>query len=342
MTHRISQEASRVWNKGEKVGKRPLAVVMGITPDMAFAAANVLLGLDRFPPSDAYDIVLYHSGVPARDLALLSTLHPCHFVRYRCPENIRRSIPGHALRAFSDLVYAKYECFELLNSYSRVIWLDTDLLIKGDTKGLLDRSQHGLAFARENKPLRFNFSSDVDGFDMDRPFFNAGVFVISDHVQGWENAKAWLMDATVRYADRIVLGEQGILNLWLQHQEVEPSDLLPEYNVFRHRPGAEHARVIHAVGHHKPWMDFGDAQWNADYVLWLAMGGTPCPVRKILRFMAGRRPNPLRYPQELFPRAMEIAGFLVRRNRLARLARCTRGPNHAIGDFSSKSFAKRF
>jgi hypothetical protein len=331
-----------VWNKGEKVGKRPLAVVMGITPDMAFAAANVLLGLDRFPPSDAYDIVLYHSGVPARDLALLSTLHPCHFVRYRCPENIRRSIPGHALRAFSDLVYAKYECFELLNSYSRVIWLDTDLLIKGDTKGLLDRSQHGLAFARENKPLRFNFSSDVDGFDMDRPFFNAGVFVISDHVQGWENAKAWLMDATVRYADRIVLGEQGILNLWLQHQEVEPSDLLPEYNVFRHRPGAEHARVIHAVGHHKPWMDFGDAQWNADYVLWLAMGGTPCPVRKILRFMAGRRPNPLRYPQELFPRAMEIVGFLVRRNRLARLARCTRGPNHAIGDFSSKSFAKRF
>jgi len=306
------------------VEKRPLAIVMGITPDMAFAAANVLLGLKRFPPAGDYDVVLHHSGVPAQDLERLSSLHPCHFVRYRCPEEIRRNIPGHALRAFSDLVYAKYECFELLNGYSRVIWLDTDLLIKGDTRGLLDRSQDGLAFARENKPLRFNFSSDVDGFDMDRPFFNAGLFVISDHVQGWENAKAWLMDATVRYADRIVLGEQGILNLWLQYQGVEPGDLLPEYNVFRHRPGAEHARVIHAVGHHKPWMDFGDAQWNEDYVFWLEMGGTPCPVRKTLRFMAGRHPHPLRHPRELFSRVAQVVGFLVRRERLARMVRTMR------------------
>jgi lipopolysaccharide biosynthesis glycosyltransferase len=306
------------------VEKRPLAIVMGITPDMAFAAANVLLGLKRFPPAVDYDVVLHHSGVPAQDLERLSTLHPCHFVRYRCPEKIRKSIPGHALRAFSDLVYAKYECFALLNGYSRVIWLDTDLMIKGDTKGLLDHSLAGAAFAREDKPLRFNFSSDIDGFDMDRPFFNTGVFVISDHVRGWENAKAWLTDATVRYADRIVMGEQGILNLWLQHQGVEPSNLLPDYNVFRHRPGVEYASVIHAVGHHKPWMDFGDSQWNADYVFWLEMGGTPCPVRKTLRFMAGRHPNPLRHPQELFSRVAQVVGFLVRRNRLARLARTMR------------------
>lgn len=301
-----------------------MAIVMGITPDMAFAAANVLLSLKRFPPADDYDVVLHHSGVPAPDLERLATLHPCHFVRYRCPEEIRANIPGHALRAFSELVYAKYECFELLNDYSRVIWLDTDLLIKGDTRGLLDRCQDGLAFARENKPLRFNFSGDVDGFDMERPFFNAGVFVISDRVQGWEDAKEWLMDATVRHADRIVMGEQGILNLWLQYQGVEPCDLLPDYNVFRHRPGAERAKIIHAVGHHKPWMDFGDAQWNADYVYWLTMGGTPCPLRKTLRFMAGRHPNPLLRPHELYSRVAQVVGFLVRRTRLARVARAMR------------------
>jgi hypothetical protein len=308
--------------------KRSLAVVIGITPDMAFAAANVLLGLNRFPPADDYDVVLHHSGVPARDLELLARLYPCHFVRYRCPESIRKSIPGHALRAFSDLVYAKYECFELLNSYSRVIWLDTDLLIKGDTRGLLDRGLAGAAFAREDKPMRFNFSSDIDGFDMGRPFFNAGVFVISEHVRGWESAKAWLTDATVRYADRIVMGEQGILNLWLQYQGVEPRDLLPDYNVFRHRPGVEYAKVIHAVGHHKPWMDFGDAQWNEDYISWLAMGGTPCPLRKTLRFMAGRHPNPLRHPKELLTRVVQVARFLVRRNRLARRARYSGDPTH--------------
>ena len=49
--------------------KRPVAVVLGITADMAFAAANVLLGLGRFPPADGYDVVIFHNGVPARPTA---------------------------------------------------------------------------------------------------------------------------------------------------------------------------------------------------------------------------------------------------------------------------------
>ena len=294
---------------------------MGITPDLAFAAATVLLALRRFPPCPEYDVVLHHGGVRSRDLALLSSVHPCHFVPYRCPVEIRTRVPGRTLRAFSELVFAKYECFELLRRYAQVIWLDADLLIKGDTTALLERGRRGAAFAREDKPLRFNFSGDIGGFDLERPFFNAGLFVLSDRLRGWEGAREWLLDATVRYADRAVMGEQGILNLWLQQQRIEPAALLPEYNVFRHRPGAERARIVHAVGHHKPWMDFADAAWNADYERWLTMGGTPCPVRKTIRFMAARHPDPLRHPGELPSRAKQIAGFLIRRARAARRAR---------------------
>jgi hypothetical protein len=308
---------------GGGAGKRPLAVVMGITADLAFAAATVLLGLRRFPPCEAFDVILFHGGVPPRDLAALSSIHPCRPVGYRCPEPIVRNIPAGTLRAFSGQVFAKYECFELLRSYSRVVWLDADILIRGDTAEILDRCRDGAAFARESRPLRFNFTCDLDGFDMDRPFCNTGVFALSDRLPGWANAKEWLVEASLRYADRAVMGEQGILNLWLQHQRVEPVELLPEYNVFRHRPGADRARIVHAVGHHKPWMDFGDATWNRDYERWLAMGGTPCPVTKTVRFMATRRPNPLRHPGELPSRAAQIAGFALRRAVLARSARRT-------------------
>jgi lipopolysaccharide biosynthesis glycosyltransferase len=299
------------------VRKLTAAVVLGITPDLAFAAATVLLGLRRFPPCETFDVLIYHAGVPARDIELLSSLQPCRFVRYHCPESIRRSIPSHALRAFSDLVYAKYECFGLLSNYSYVIWLDADILIKGETKGLLDRGLGGVAFAREDKPLSFNFSKNIEGFDMDRPFFNTGVFVLSDRIEGCKEAEEWLMDATIRYADRIVMGEQGILNLWLQHHRIEPNNLLPDYNLFRHRSGTEHAKIIHAVGHHKPWMDFSDEAWNADYKFWLGMGGTACPMWKTVRFMARRHPHPLRRPKEMLPRTVQIGRFLARRNHLA-------------------------
>lgn len=238
--------------------KRALAVVMGITPDLAFAAATVLRSLCRFPPAEDYDVVLHHGGVRGSDLDRLGRLHPCRFKRYRCPEKIRRGIPAASLRAFSDQVYAKYECFDLLAQYSQVLWLDAHVLVRRDTTALLQRGRSGAAFAREDKPLRSNFSRDIEGFAMSRPFYNAGVFVLSDRLPGWREAKSWLLEASVRYADRVVMNEQGILNLWLQYQRIEPVDLLPEYSVFRHRAGAARARLVHAVGHHKPWMDFGD------------------------------------------------------------------------------------
>lgn len=303
--------------------KGRLAIVMGITPDLAFAAATVLRSLVRFPPAKDYDVILNHEGVPGPDLERLRRLHPCRFEIYRCPAQIRSAIPAATLRAFSDQVYAKYECFDLLAQYSQVLWLDADVLIRGDTTPLLERGRGGAAFAREDKPLRFNFRCDLDGFAMDRPFYNAGVFVLSDNLPGWREAKQWLLEATLKYADRVVMGEQGILNLWLQHQRIEPGDLLPEYNVFRHRPGAAQAKIVHAVGHHKPWMDFTDATWNEDYRQWLEIGGSPCPVWKCVRFMANRHPKPWSSPTELARRAVEIGNFLHRRTRLASGARAT-------------------
>jgi lipopolysaccharide biosynthesis glycosyltransferase len=303
--------------------KRGLAVVMGITPDLAFAAATVLRSLRRLPPADDYDVVLYHGGLCDSDLERLGRLHPCRFERYRCPARIQRGIPAASLRAFSDQVYAKYECFDLLAQYSQVLWLDADILVRGDTTALLERGRSGAAFALEDKPLRFNFSCDIEGFAMSSPFYNAGVFVLSDRLPGWREAKSWLLEASVRYADRVVMNEQGILNLWLQYQRIEPVDLLPEYNVFRHRPGAVRARIVHAVGHHKPWMDFTDVTWNEDYRQWLAIGGSPCPVWKCIRFMANRQPKPWSSPPEFARRAVEIGRFLYRRARLASDARAT-------------------
>ncbi len=127
------------------------------------------------------------------------------------------------------------------------------------------------------------------------------------------------------------MGEQGILNLWLQHHGVEPCELLPEFNVFRHRPGAAQASIVHAVGHHKPWMDFADPAWNADYVHWLALGGSPCPVWKPVRFMAGRHPHPARTRASYVRVPRRYCAFSCGADRCSRMARAGAQPASARG-----------
>ena len=292
-------------------GNRQLAVVMGVTPDFAFAAAAVLQALRRFPPSGDFDVILFHSGIGEKDCRLLSAILPCRFVRYRFPEPLRERIGETVLRNFSELTFSRYECFALLEEYERVVWLDADLLIRGDTSELPDLCLSGIAMALERKPLRINFRGEIDGVDMERPFFNTGIFVLSRVLPGRESAREWLYEATARHAEQLVMADQGILNLWLLDQGVEPDGILPHFNWFRHIPGGGKAKILHTVGHRKPWTDFRDRTWNGDYLRWIAEGGTPCPFRKTALQLLSRSRATWANPFLLLVRLAEAGRFLV-------------------------------
>ncbi len=292
--------------------KKPLAIVLGITSDYAFAAAVVLMGLRRFPPAGAFEVVVFHPGIDAPTRALLDSILPCRFERYRFPGEIARRLPPVMLGHFSEMTYSRYECFDLLWAYSRVIWLDVDIMIHGDTSGLPGRCRGGIGMARERKPLGFNFTGPIDGFDMARDFHNSGVFVLSDELPGWREARGWLYSATATHAERLRMADQAVLNLWLVAHAIDPESILPEFNRFRHHPHGEEARIIHAVGHRKPWTDFADPAWNADYARWLAMGGEPCPWWKNVRLIMGRAPKAWSNPLNFLIRSAETARFLVR------------------------------
>lgn len=293
-------------------GTRQLAVVMGVTPDYAFAAAGVLRALRRYPPSSDFDVILFHGGISEEDRGLLSAILPCRFLSYSVPDPLRGRIREVVLRKFSELAFSRYECFDLLEEYERVVWLDVDLLIRGDTSELPGLCLNGVAMARERKPLRWNFRGEIDGVDMERPFYNSGIFVLSRALPGRESAKEWLYEATARHAEQLVGADQGILNLWLLAHGVEPDDILPGFNWFRHVPGGERAKILHAVGHRKPWTDFRDRAWNSDYLRWIAEGGTPCSFRKmVLQLLSRSRTtgaNPFLLP---LVRIAEAGRFLV-------------------------------
>jgi lipopolysaccharide biosynthesis glycosyltransferase len=292
--------------------KKPLAIVLGVTADYAFAAAVVLLALRRFPPAKAFDVVLFHSGIGESDRARLGSILPCRFEPFRLPEGIAERMHPRVLRILSGMSFARYECFRLLAEYGRVIWLDVDIVIRGDLSGLPGRCRGGIGMARERKPLAANFLSPPDGYDMTAEYHNTGVIVMSDALPGWRDASDWLYEATARHADRLRTADQAVLNLWLAAHAIAPDDIHPEFNRFRHAPYGDEARIVHAIGHRKPWADFADPAWNADYVRWLAMGGTPCPRARTVKVLLSHVNPSWRSLLPLAVRTAEIARFLFR------------------------------
>ena len=68
-----------------KKEKKELAIVFGITKDLDFALANVLIGIKKhFSYKNKFDIIVYHDGLSEEIKSMLSNIYPCDF-QYRLP-----------------------------------------------------------------------------------------------------------------------------------------------------------------------------------------------------------------------------------------------------------------
>jgi len=291
------------------MNKKNLLVVMGITSDMAFAAANVLKSLTEFPPDKDFDVLIFEDGLSSKDKALLNQIRPCRFELLELPEEF--NISPKQLKRYSKMVYCKYECFDKLENYRNVLWLDVDIVIQGETKALLEYAKSGAGFVLEPYPLQINFSEKIDGYDMEKRFYNAGIFILNESFPKWKQAKTILYDKTKKYADILLLSEQGIINLFILDSKIEPSRIPPEYNCFPSFPNTEQAKIIHVVDYNKQWISFKYKTWNDNYKLWLKMGGTPLPFKKSLKYACNRIPNALKYPSGYGKKIYSIGRFIV-------------------------------
>ena len=111
-------------------------IVFGATGNMAFALGNVLIGLKKHSPDLKTDLIVYEQGISDKDKNILNSILPCDCRKYKFP------YPGYlaneTLNKFSELTFARFECFNLLDEYKKVLWLDIDTLIKSDISGLFN------------------------------------------------------------------------------------------------------------------------------------------------------------------------------------------------------------
>jgi lipopolysaccharide biosynthesis glycosyltransferase len=276
-------------NKG--AAKRPLAILAGVTGDLAFAAGCLLLSLRRHSPALQADIILYtDADLPAKDAQILRGLGAVPTL-FSPPEG---GLSREALRQFSPLSLARFEGFLLLKRYKAVLWLDVDTAVQDDISGLAAYGPFGLALedphfteAGQTSASGINVHTamlPVDGLNPDEPNLNSGVLVLRDELRDPEALYALYRQWFKKYAPALKYPDQAVLNMLAQHlRREDPASfaLIPHdlYNAHPRNPKAQTAAIVHAFGAYKLWDDgltsCSFPEWRRDYARWLGLGGTP-------------------------------------------------------------------
>ncbi|MDL2210114.1 glycosyltransferase [Desulfovibrio sp. OttesenSCG-928-O18] len=270
------------------MAKRPLALLLGITGDYAFAAGVLLLSLRRHSPHWQPDILIHTDGkLPPNDEKLLRELG-AQTTPYTPPP---AAYTAKAINQFSLQSLARFEGLLLLETYSTVIWLDVDIAVQGDISPLASRGP--LAIAREDPAYNdnggvttaaVNVSSPVAGLDLAQPNCNSGVLVFQDTLPDPKGIYRECMDWLEAHADKLLLPDQSAINALVQKYLVtapELVDFLPieRFNCHPRNPQAKYAAIAHMFGPFKTWYDgltrCAFPEWDRDYAQWVSLGGTP-------------------------------------------------------------------
>ena len=248
--------------------------------------------------SDAYryDIVVLHEGIEWENQERMKAffgqfenagLQFCDVSRFVDQYELTTNNPH-----ISNETYYRFLIQELLPYYSKVLYLDSDLIVKGDVAELfsVDLGDNLLAAVRDvdycgnlnmKDGIRMRYTKEVLGMRRPYDYFQAGVLVLNTKAM----RKLHPMEKWLEFAsdDRYIYNDQDILNAhcqgrvkYLDYDWNVMTDCFGRIgNVFSFAPCAifdafndsrNHEKIVHYAGAQKPWKMMGcdrfDLYWE--------------------------------------------------------------------------------
>lgn len=240
---------------------------------------------------DVFDeVIVFDTGLNDNDKALMQKLMPCRFIKYESPissELLKRD----RFKRFSLIMFARYEMFRLLNDYSLIMWMDTDMVIQGSLKELLDETAgYGFSILCEdphNKSakkvdyMRTNFFHAISKYNMNTYLYCTGMIIVRDCLEQSCDFTEWCYQKTLEWADNLNLPDQGVLNALTQEFKlnVKPFGNNGKYGCYPFiGRNCEDAITVHSWGTNKFWnnwyLNCKFPFWEECYREWIDMGGS--------------------------------------------------------------------
>jgi len=168
----------------------------------------------------------------------------------------------HAIEYLSDETWCRLMAPALLPGIDKLLWLDIDLLVRGDVARIydIDISDH-MAAGVEEEQMRTNGYPESIGMDASKGYVNAGVLLLNLRLLRDSGMGGKLIEGIKSANGRFM--DQDVLNCVLQGRIA----LLPRcfnfnlyyYRVYKRERGK--ALIIHFTGPEKPWHLKGRRRW---------------------------------------------------------------------------------
>jgi lipopolysaccharide biosynthesis glycosyltransferase len=266
--------------------KKKQAIVLGITPDLSFAAGVMLLSLKRHltPHVAGYDVLIIHDKkLDENDTRLFQAICPtCKLIEYKPLYLDTNVLPKN----FHPAYIYRFESFRLLDEYKTLIWLDCDLAIQDDISELMEYGPLAMAIDNFSNPIVKNgltFQSilkiPLAEYDMDSEFYNTGVIVFQDTIPSPLKMYEWCMNTFTSLYDVLIYQDQPVFNMLVQkHRDMFTVFPTERFNSFVPFSSSNTAAIVHAIGKRKFWNDaivaLSYPEWQRDYQRWIKMGGS--------------------------------------------------------------------
>jgi lipopolysaccharide biosynthesis glycosyltransferase len=160
--------------------------------------------------------------------------------------------------AYSPVIYARLLLDLLLPQVSRIVYLDSDLLVRGPIEELYDLDLGGHAIAAVMDPHRHramlgrDFRLNGDLFDYRQAYFNSGVMVIDNARYAAARLPELMQRLEASGTMARIQFDQAALNIAFRDQWL-PLDF--RWNLINPHPAHEalEPHIVHYTGPNKPW-----------------------------------------------------------------------------------------
>lgn len=104
---------------------------------MIFAIATTIINFKKCYNGSDYEFVIFNDGnISQKDIDLIKSINKTKFIKYNFPFEKEFSNNNLSVKHFTNMVFAKFECLNLLNEYKTVIFTDYDIVILDDISEL--------------------------------------------------------------------------------------------------------------------------------------------------------------------------------------------------------------